>query len=228
MALSTVGFGLKPINKLGSNYNSTGVTEYRAYSYGGFGLAHQMPVSINTMDGGIIISPTYSKTHTLGGSFVGVQYDDPNTNKPIFADHVVGGNNGIRRPDNFDFSTAPSMFVYDDPFQMYLMKIDGDLTLSNIKGNYRPNASQDTAGTSVSDDFKRSIVKLDSSTRSAQSYNAFRFVMYSLTEGEVSFASRGVDGSTTLKNNILAENSDVVVAMNRSVYKAGTKASTNA
>ena len=218
MAISTVGFGLKPINKLGSNYNAAQVSEYKSVDTG-YDLAFQMPVKANDDELGLRVIPQYSVTDPLTGSFVGCQYVSKSTGKPVFADHLTSSDlpdgNTQASPDYYKFF---SVFVTDDPYQLYSMKIDGDLTLSNMTGNYSPNQGQ-TGLTAISSDGTRSIVKLDSSTKTNNSLRALKLCHIGTNQSDVSIKTSGY---TNASNDVLAANSNVVVTLNQSKFKPGT------
>ena len=168
MALSQVGFGLKPINKVGSNYNAAQVSEYIGFN-GGYSLAFQMPVKVATgLGNSTQVRPQYSENDTITGSFIGVSYEDRNTGKPVFADHVTSNDLIINR-FNYETDTA-SYFITDDPYQLYLIKVDSDMTVSAMNGNYFPNYAGALPNVTTTADGKRSIVKMD--TDSSPTFNS--------------------------------------------------------
>ena len=59
MAISQVGFGLKPINKLGSNYTAAPVTEYKQIGRPAYDMVFQAPVMIQRQSGNKV-KPAYS------------------------------------------------------------------------------------------------------------------------------------------------------------------------
>jgi len=218
MALSQVGFGLKPINKVGSNYNAAQVTEYRGFNakYGGYNLAFQMPVKVATQTGFTSVRPQYSTTDRITGSFVGCQYVDRNTDKPVFADHVFGSS---LPTNNFNYETeTASFFITDDPYQLYSIKIDSDMTVSAMNGNYFPNYAGDTAA-SVNADQKRSTVKLNTNSSASFNSNAiFKFMHVGSSVDDAEFQGSG----TGYNSDILSAGSNVVVMINKHRYNAGT------
>lgn len=218
MAISQVGFGLKPINKLGSNYTAAPVTEYRAIGRPNYEMVFQTPVRVNRGKGNKVI-PTYDNANAIDGSFVGVQYDDA-SGKPVFTDHYTTSDlSHLKQTIDAGFNDSFTQFVTDDPYQLYLIKIDGDLTLSNMNGNFRPD-SGGSIPSAKSSDGKRSIVKLDSSTKD----NSSSFPLQYITFGA------GADDIQTSKNTtynvedaILDAGSNVIVRLNQAKYLQNSK-----
>lgn len=214
MAISQVGFGLKPINKVGSNYNAAQVSEYRSFSPS-YEVGFQAPVTAGYGAIPKVQSVGY-KDAKLTGSFVGCQYVSKTTGKPVFADNIKRSDlptATYASPGNFNgmFST----FITDDPYQLFLMKIDGDLTVSNIIGNYQMNASGQS---SDAIDGTRSIVKLDSSTRAGNSSNPLKFMHFGTGLDDISTR----EGQTGETSQVLQAGSNVVVMLNNAKLKPGT------
>lgn len=218
MAISQVGFGLKPINKLGSNYTAAPVTEYRQIGRPNYRMAFQAPVNIQRALGNVVL-PVYSITKKIDGSFVGAQYDDA-SGKPVFTDHYTEGElNHLPRGYEAGFNDGFTQFVTDDPYQLYLMKTDGDLTLSTMNGNFRMDQNA-AAAAAISSDGKRSIVKLDSSTKTNSSLFPLQYITF----------GAGADDIQTSKNNtynvedaVLDAGSNVIVRLNQAKYLENSK-----
>ncbi len=213
MAISQVGFGLKPINKLGSNYTAAPVTEYKQIGSPNYQMVFQAPVMIQRFLGNQV-QPAYSVSRKIDGSFVGAQYDDA-SGKPVFTDHYTSGElNHLPSSFQAGFNDGFTQFVTDDPYQLYLIKTDGNLTLSTMNGNFRiDQAASTTAG--ISSDGKRSIVKLDSSTKNNSSLFPLQYITF----------GAGADDIQTSKNNtyniedaILDAGSNVIVRLNQAKY----------
>lgn len=219
MALSQVGFGLKPINKVGSNYNAAQVSEYIGFN-GGYNLAFQMPVKVATGTGASTqVRPQYTEGDRITGSFIGVSYEDRNTGKPVFADHVTSNDLIINR-FNYETDTA-SYFVTDDPYQLYLMKISADMTVSAMNGNYYPNYAGGLPGVTTTADGKRSIVKLDTESSATNNSTAvFKFMHVGSSVDDKEFSSTGTYSQSN--SDILNAGSNVVVMINKHRYNAGT------
>lgn len=220
MAISQVGFGLKPINKLGSNYNAAQVTEYRSFT-NSYRMGFQTPVTINIggVDAPPRVFPQYSVNQRIDGSFVGVQFDDADTGKPVFTDHYGASTlpeASLQSKGNFN--AMVTQFVTDDPYQLYLIKTDENMTVSAINGNYSPNVRAGLT-TALSSDGKRSIVKLDSSTKSFNSNRPLQF-MY-IGNGEDDVQTSATYGGAIAPNGLsgfLDAGSNVVVRLNNNKY----------
>ena len=100
---SAVGFGLRPIRKVGQNDDNNGLTEYScnstAAAYQNDGMEAQNTGTVGTAAAG----------DTLIGSLNGVFFTDATTSKPTFANNLVAGN----------AATDIVAFVNDDPYQMF-------------------------------------------------------------------------------------------------------------
>ena len=218
MAISQVGFGLKPINKLGSNYTAAPVTEYRQIGRPNYRMAFQAPVNIQRALGNVVL-PVYSITKKIDGSFVGAQYVGSN-GKPVFTDHYTSGDlNHIPNTFEAGFNDSFTQFVTDDPYQLYLIKTDGNLTLSTMNGNFRMDQNA-AAAAAISSDGKRSIVKLDSSTKTNSSLFPLQYITF----------GAGADDIQTSKNNtynvedaVLDAGSNVIVRLNQAKYLENSK-----
>ena len=100
---SAVGFGLRPIRKVGQNDDNNGLTEYScnstAAAYQNDGMEAQNTGTVGTAAAG----------DTLIGSLNGVFFTDATTSKPTFANNLVAGN----------AATDIVAFINDDPYQMF-------------------------------------------------------------------------------------------------------------
>jgi hypothetical protein len=222
MAISQVGFGLKPINKIGSNYNAAQVSEYRHVArpstYGI--MAFQAPVEIQR---GLRtqVAPLYNINDGTDGSFIGAQFVGSD-GKPVFTDHYVSTDLN-HYPSGFQagFNDSFTQFIADDPYQLYLIKTDGDLTISLINAGYQfDGPASDNAY--VSEDGKRSIVKLDASTRNSGSTNMnLQFVTFGKSIDDVQTSK---DVTYNVNDGILDAGSNLIVRLNKT--KMQQKAST--
>ena len=100
---SAVGFGLRPIRKVGQNDDNNGLSEYScnstAAAYQNDGMEAQNTGTVGTAAAG----------DTLIGSLNGVFFTDATTSKPTFANNLVAGN----------AATDIVAFINDDPYQMF-------------------------------------------------------------------------------------------------------------
>jgi len=105
---SAVGFGLRPIRKVGQNDDNNGLTEYScnstAAAYQNDGMEAQNTGTVGTAATG----------ETLIGSLNGVFFTDATTSKPTFANNLVAGN----------AATDIVAFINDDPYQMFEIRSD--------------------------------------------------------------------------------------------------------
>ena len=100
---SAVGFGLRPIRKVGQNDDNNGLAEYScnstAAAYQNDAMEAQATGTVGTAAAG----------DTLIGSLNGVFFTDATTSKPTFANNLVAGN----------AATDIVAFINDDPYQMF-------------------------------------------------------------------------------------------------------------
>ena len=105
---SAVGFGLRPIRKVGQNDNNNGLSEYScnstAAAFQNDGMEAQATGTVGTAATG----------DTLIGSLNGVFFTDATTSKPTFANNLVAGN----------AATDIVAFINDDPYQMFEIRSD--------------------------------------------------------------------------------------------------------
>ena len=100
---SAVGFGLRPIRKVGQNDDNNGLAEYSCNSTA---AAYQNDAMEAQATGTV---GTAAATDTLIGSLNGVFFTDATTSKPTFANNLVAGN----------AASDIVAFVNDDPYQMF-------------------------------------------------------------------------------------------------------------
>jgi len=102
---SSTGFGLKPIKKVGQNYDAGGLGEYPVAA-SATAIYNQDSVAMaNTGTAAVAAAGT---THNLG-SLNGVFYTDATTSKPTFQNYLQGSNT----------ATDIVAFITDDPNQIY-------------------------------------------------------------------------------------------------------------
>ena len=110
---SSTGFGLKPIKKVGQNYDAGGLGEYPVAASATAIYNQDMVAMAATGTAAVAAAGT---THNLG-SLNGVFYTDATTSKPTFQNYLQGSN------------TASDIvaFITDDPNQIYEVR-------SNVSG----------------------------------------------------------------------------------------------
>ena len=102
---SSTGFGIKPIKKVGQNYDAGGLGEYPVAASSTAIYNQDLVAMANTGQAAVAAAGT---THNLG-SLNGVFYTDATTSKPTFQNYLQGSN------------TASDIvsFITDDPNQIY-------------------------------------------------------------------------------------------------------------
>jgi hypothetical protein len=102
---SSTGFGLKPLKKVGQNYDAGGLGEYPVAASSTAIYNQDMVAMAATGYAAVAAAAT---THNLG-SLNGVFYTDATTSKPTFQNYLQGSNT----------ATDIVAFVTDDPNQVY-------------------------------------------------------------------------------------------------------------
>ena len=102
---SSTGFGLKPLKKVGQNYDAGGLGEYPVAASATAIYAQDLVAMANTGTAAVAAAGT---THNLG-SLNGVFYTDATTSKPTFQNYLQGSN----------AATDIVAFITDDPNQIY-------------------------------------------------------------------------------------------------------------
>ena len=102
---SSTGFGLKPLKKVGQNYDAGGLGEYPVEANSTAIYNQDMVAMAATGYAAVAAAAT---THNLG-SLNGVFYTDATTSKPTFQNYLQGSNT----------ATDIVAFVTDDPNQVY-------------------------------------------------------------------------------------------------------------
>ena len=116
MANVNVSFGLRPLSKVGSNYNSTGTTEYRI-AYDNSNRIYQgmpvIPTAAGTIDD---LQAAAGGTVSILGVFYGCEYVSSTTGERIFSNNWPGSGADSNHP--------VKAFVYDDPMQLFVIAAD--------------------------------------------------------------------------------------------------------
>ena len=131
----------------------------------------------------------------------------------MFTDHYTSGElNHLPSTFQSGFNDSFTQFVTDDPYQLYLMKIDGNLTISSMNGNFRPDQS---AGVAISSDGKRSTVKLDSSTQNGSSLFPLQYITFGAGADDIQTSK---NNTYNVENGILDAGSNIIVRLNQAKY----------
>ena len=194
MANINKAFGLRPLGKVGSNYNSDGDTQYRIASSTATAIFEGDTVTFDASAGastGYIIKATPGAANILG-VFLGCQYTDPTTGKPTWKNYYPGG---IAASDI-------KAFIVDDPYAQFLVQASG------IAGNACIGQNADLVQT-VAGNTTTGVSGLELSTG---------------TLGAASALNVKVIGVTTDPSNsdLTAAYADLIVMINEHLYKAPT------
>jgi len=102
---SSIGYGLRPIGKVGQNKDNQGLSEYSIAASASAIFQNDIVQPLAT---GTIGVAAATDTNLLG-SLNGVFFTDASTSKPTFANHLKASNT----------ATDIKGFVYDDPYQRF-------------------------------------------------------------------------------------------------------------
>ena len=125
MANTDSPFGLRPHNKLGSTPNGNGLTPYKVQIPGTAGSSsaiYQGDMVIPLTNGLVDVSAADGGSVAILGVMAGCQYTDL-SGKPVFTNQYPG-------TSSLKSGTEATVFVYDDPAQVY--EVNCDATLTNL------------------------------------------------------------------------------------------------
>ena len=125
MANTDSPFGLRPHNKLGSTPNGNGLTPYKVQIPGTAGSSsaiYQGDMVIPLTNGLVDVSAADGGSVAILGVMGGCQYTDL-SGKPVFTNQYPG-------TSSLKSGTEATVFVYDDPAQVY--EVNCDATLTNL------------------------------------------------------------------------------------------------
>jgi len=123
MANTDSPFGLRPHNKLGSAPNGNGLTAYKVQIAGVAGSSsaiYQGDMVIPLTNGLVDVSAADGGSVAILGVMAGCQYTNLK-GKPVFDNNYPG-------TSSLKSGTEATVFVYDDPFQVYEVQCDASLT----------------------------------------------------------------------------------------------------
>jgi len=121
MSASKALFGMVPLRKVGSNYNTTAQTQYNIAN----GLASNIFHGDLVMMSAGNLTPVATTTDYAVGVFVGCEYTDPTTKQPTFSRHF---------PANTSSAIGnPVGFVVDDPYATFMIQADASVTAGDIQ-----------------------------------------------------------------------------------------------
>ena len=123
MANTNGAWGLRPIAKVGSNSNSTGVSGYTMYEIASdnsnaiYQGSPVIPLSTGYID---IVGAAAGGTVGLVGAFMGCKYVASTTGKPTWSNYWPGAGADSNHP--------VEAFVADDPMQLFAIATDASWT----------------------------------------------------------------------------------------------------
>jgi hypothetical protein len=194
MANVNKAFGLRPLGKVGSNYNSDGDTQYKIASGTATAIFQGDTVTFGVSAGastGFIVKHTPGAANILG-VFIGCQYTDPTTSKTTFKNYYPGG----VAADNI------VAFVVDDPYAQFLVQASGVAGVTAIGKN--ADLVQTAAGNTTT-----GVSGLELSTGTLDPASALNVKVLGVT----------TDPSN---DDLTAANADLIVMINEHLYKAPT------
>ena len=194
MANINKAFGLRPLGKLGSNYNSDGNTQYSIASGTTDAIFQGDTVTFNVSAGastGFIIKATPGAANILG-VFIGCEYTDPTTSKPTFKNYYPGA---VAASDIV-------AFIVDDPYAQFLVQASGVAAVTAIGRN--ADLVQTVAGNTSS-----GVSGLELSTGTLAAASALNVKVIGVT----------ADPSN---DDLTAAYADLIVVINEHLYKAPT------
>ncbi len=186
MANTDSPFGLRPHNKLGSAPNGNGLTAYKVQIPGVAGSSSsifQGDMVIPLTNGLVDVSAADGGSVAILGVMAGCQYTDLN-GKPVFDNNYPG-------TASLKSGTEATVFVYDDPFQVYEVQCDASLTnLATATALIHSNAEGTGFGSENANGISSGEISVASAGATTATDN-FRIVGFKDVEG-IDYASAGV------------------------------------
>ena len=186
MANTDSPFGLRPHNKLGSSPNGNGLTAYKVQIPGVAGSSSsifQGDMVIPLTNGLVDVSAADGGSVAILGVMAGCQYTDLN-GKPVFDNNYPG-------TSSLKSGTEATVFVYDDPFQVYEVQCDASLTnLATATALIHSNAEGTGFGSENANGISAGEISVATAGATTATDN-FRIVGFKDVEG-IDYASAGV------------------------------------
>lgn len=205
MANSNVSFGLRPLSRLGSSYNTTGTTEYRIASDNSNRIYQGMPVI--PLSTGFIddLQAAAGGTVSILGVFYGCEYVSSTTGERIFSNNWPGSGADSNHP--------VKAFIYDDPMQLFVIAADAGGssfdTESEIRGAVFSNV-QLANGNSGNNTTGISTAVADLSTAAADAAFPLRIVGIQDDPENSDFTAAGIPLIVRINNHFNAPNGSIV------------------
>ena len=186
MANTDSPFGLRPHNKLGSTPNGNGLTPYKVQINGTAGSSsaiYQGDMVIPLTNGLVDVSAADGGSVAILGVMAGCQYIDL-SGKPIFTNQYPG-------TSSLKSGTEATVFVYDDPHQVYEIQCDASLTnLVTATALIHSNAEGTGFGSETANGISSGEISVASAGATTATDN-FRIVGFKDVEG-IDYTSAGV------------------------------------
>ena len=186
MANTDSPFGLRPHNKLGSAPNGNGLTAYKVQIPGVAGSSSsifQGDMVIPLTNGLVDVSAADGGSVAILGVMAGCQYTDLN-GKPVFDNNYPG-------TSSLKSGTEATVFVYDDPHQVYEVQCDASLTnQATAQALVHSNAEGTGFGSENANGISSGEISVATAGATTATDN-FRIVGFKDVEG-IDFASAGV------------------------------------
>ena len=186
MANTDSPFGLRPHNKLGSTPNGNGLTPYKVQINGTAGSSsaiYQGDMVIPLTNGLVDVSAADGGSVAILGVMAGCQYIDL-SGKPIFTNQYPG-------TSSLKSGTEATVFVYDDPHQVYEIQCDASLTnLVTATALIHGNAEGTGFGSETANGISSGEISVASAGATTATDN-FRVIGFKDVEG-IDYAAAGV------------------------------------
>ena len=186
MANTDSPFGLRPHNKLGSAPNSNGMTPYKVQINGVAGSSsaiYQGDMVIPLTNGLVDVSAADGGSVAILGVMAGCEYIALD-GTPTFSNHYPG-------TSTLKSGTEATVFVYDDPTQVYEVQCDATLTnLATATALIHSNAEGAGFGSETANGISSGELSVASAGATTATDN-FRIVGFKDVEG-IDYAAAGV------------------------------------
>jgi hypothetical protein len=199
MANSNGSFGLRPLSKLGSGSNSTGVSAYSMYEIANGNtnkIYHGTPViplSTGYID---VVGAAAGGTVSLVGVFQGCEYVDSTTGKTVWKNYWPGSGADSNHP--------VKAFVADDPNQLFVIATDATWTSkATARAAVFANANFSTATTGT-DATGVSLGRLAISTIATTNSLNMRIMGWVDDPENADFSAAGIGAIVRLNNSFNA------------------------
>ncbi len=179
-------FGLRPHNKLGSAPNSNGMTPYKVQINGVAGSSsaiYQGDMVIPLTNGLVDVSAADGGSVAILGVMAGCEYIALD-GTPTFSNHYPG-------TSSLKSGTEATVFVYDDPTQVYEVQCDASLTnLATATALIHSNAEGTGFGSEQANGISSGEISVASAGATTNTDN-FRIIGFKDVD-DIDYASAGV------------------------------------